>query len=54
MAPQLATVQPMQDTYVSDWILDLQIDEERSFGDAGPHLWSAVADYFVRQMYRTN
>jgi len=50
----LATVQAMQGTYVSDWIVDLHIDEERSFGDAGPELWSAVASYFVREMYRPN
>lgn len=54
MPVQLATVAVMEDRYVSNWILDLQIDEERSLGDAGPDLWSAIENYFIKEMYRLN
>ncbi|MDQ6932802.1 MAG: hypothetical protein M3160_06465 [Candidatus Eremiobacteraeota bacterium] len=54
MPVQLATVAVMEKTYVTNWALDLQIDEERSFGDAGPDLWSAIENYFVKEMYRPN
>ncbi|MDQ6826670.1 MAG: hypothetical protein M3Z14_05655 [Candidatus Eremiobacteraeota bacterium] len=54
MTVQLSTVHVMEESYVSDWILDLHIDEERSFGEAGAEVWSAVEKYFVAQMYRAN
>ncbi len=54
VAVQLSTVHAMEQTYVSNWILDLHITEERSFGEAGPHVWTAVKEYFLCQMYRSN
>lgn len=54
MRAQLSTIDAIGQHYIADWLLDLQVEEERSLGDAGDLVWPAVKDYFVRQMYRQN